>query len=103
MSSLHFITNNQAAHESLECFLEKWFRIYKLHVMWLSPYNLSPFVNLLTLFIVHDSCFENLLYPLNFIVLNGVGLPIALCDFEPCGGYRLEPQGWFFNLATFYQ
>jgi hypothetical protein len=63
MSSLHFLTKIQATHP-LESFLEKWFIIGELHVMWFSSYNISPFVNLLALLIVHDDFFESLLYPL---------------------------------------
>jgi hypothetical protein len=37
------------------------------------------------------------------IVLNDDGSPIASCDFEPCGGYPSDPQGWLFYHATFYQ
>jgi hypothetical protein len=35
--------------------------------------------------------------------LNDVGLPSTSCDFEPCGGYPLEPRGWLCDPATFYQ
>jgi hypothetical protein len=35
--------------------------------------------------------------------LNDVGLPVASCDFGPCGGYPLEPLGQLFDLATMYQ
>jgi hypothetical protein len=35
--------------------------------------------------------------------LNDVGLPIASCDFGPCGDFPLEPLGWLYDLTTLYQ
>jgi hypothetical protein len=35
--------------------------------------------------------------------LNDVDLPIASCDFGPCGGYPSDPLEWLYDLATLYQ